>query len=246
MKNALTTMKKDILTMSYRAKEGHIASAYSILDILYVLYEKILFDANGEKLGEFILSKGHASLALYAVLRGKGMVTSEEFDSFATYDSILGGHPSRNKVNGVVASTGSLGKRIQGKGERTYVLVGDGELNEGSVWEAIELAGHHRLDALTCIVDYNHSTDRALDLGRIGDKFAVFGWEAVTIDGHDHAALEAALTARSSEGKPRAIIAETIKGYGCKDMENNPAWHHRFPTAEEMEQMLAELDERNG
>ena len=250
----LSDLKKQILTMSCRAQEGHIASAYSILDIMWVLYNRILTDTDGRELGKFILSKGHASLALYVILKEKGLITQDDLDHFAEYNSILGGHPNRNKVPGVLASTGSLGhglpigvglamgNRIQSDPTHTFVLVGDGELNEGSVWEAIELAGHHKLSNLTCIIDYNHSTDRALDLGDIAAKFQPFGWDVAVVDGHDHQALYDALCLEHTSQRPRAVIANTIKGNGCKDMENNPAWHHRFPTEEEMRQMLLELD----
>lgn len=250
----ITSLKKQILTMSCQAQEGHIASAFSILDIMWVLYDRILVNPDGQECGKFILSKGHASLALYVILKAKGLISQEDLDHFAEYESILGGHPNRNKIPGVVASTGSLGhglpigvglamgNRIQHNPSHTFVLVGDGELNEGSVWEAIELAGHHKLSNLTCIVDYNHSTDRALDLGDIAAKFAPFGWDTLEVDGHDHDALYEALRLEHTGECPRVIVANTIKGKGCKEMENNPAWHHRFPTEDEMRQMLLELD----
>lgn len=258
MKTKISELKETILKMSCKAQEGHIASAFSILDILWVLYDKILFDDTGAKRGEFILSKGHASLALYVILKEKGLIRQEDLDHFAEYNSILGGHPSRNKVNGVVASTGSLGhgfpiavglalgNRIQDKPLHTFVMVGDGEMNEGSMWESIELAGHHKLSNLTCIVDYNHSTDRALDMGDMAEKFRAFGWDAAVINGHDHEAILGALSLDRVNDRPRVVVAETIKGYGCKEMENNPAWHHRFPTEEEMNQMLLELGQKEG
>src|SRR5690606_7708144 len=110
---------------------------------------------------------------------------------------------------------------------KVYTLIGDGECNEGTIWESALLASHHKLD-ITCIVDYNHSTDRALSLGNIADKFNSFGWQALTINGHDHEDIYKALCVNSNN-KPKAIIAETIKGFGCKPMENNPAWHHKSP-----------------
>jgi len=155
-------------------------------------------------------------------------------------------------VPGVEASTGSLGHglpmaigmafavRIRKIDKRIYVIVGDGECNEGSIWESALLASHHKLDNLTCIVDYNHSTDRALLLGDLSEKFASFGWHTITINGHNHKELLDSLKI-ISKSKPVLIIAETIKGKGVSVMENNPAWHHRGPTQEEVLKMLEEL-----
>jgi transketolase len=254
--SALTQIRKDIMRIATRSKEGHIPSSFSILDILWVLYDRVLridpANPKDESRDRFVLSKGHASLGLYAVLAAKGFFSADEFDGFAKYDSCLGGHPDRNKVPGVEASTGSLGhgfpiavgmalaqKIAKGK-SRVFVLVGDGECNEGTIWESALLAAHHGLENLTCIVDYNHSTDRALMVGDLAEKFSSFGWDAVTIDGHDHEALFDALSGESS-GKPRVIIAETIKGYGCEPMENNPEWHHKFPAPEQVEDLIAQV-----
>lgn len=253
----LKDLKKTIIEMSARAGEGHIPSAFSVLDILWVLYDKVLRidpkNPRDPKRDVFILSKGHASLALYAVLAEKNFFPKTELDNFGNFNSILGGHPDRNKVPGVEASTGSLGHgfpisvgvalgmKIKKSKSRVFVLIGDGECNEGTVWESALLASHHNLSRLTCVIDYNHSTDRALDMGNIAEKFASFGWDASIIDGHDHSAIHNALKAVSN--KPRAIIANTIKGKGSKTMENNPAWHHKSPTAEEFEVVLAEITE---
>lgn len=254
METKLNSLKIDILKMSYKAQEGHVASAFSILDILWVLYKNVMFDSRGEERGTFVLSKGHASLALYSILREKGYLEQETMNHFAEYNSILGGHPKRNPEKGIVASTGSLGhglpiaagmalgNKIQNNDLHVFVLVGDGEMNEGSMWESIALAGHHKLSNLTCIVDYNHSTDRALNMGDLCEKFHNFGWDAETINGHDHAAIRQALSLDCVGNRPRAVIAETIKGYGCKEMENNPAWHHKFPTEEELSRLVLELE----
>jgi transketolase len=256
MRSSLNHLRRQIVTATTVTKEGHIASALSILDLLWVLYDRVLrFDPKNPASPErdrFILSKGHGSLALYAVLAEKGFFPMTELAQFSTYQSRLGGHPDCNKVPGVEASTGSLGHglpmavgvamglRIRKIDRRVFVLVGDGECNEGSIWEAVLLAAHHRLSHLTCLVDYNHSTDRALGMGDIAAKFAAFGWAATTIDGHDAAAIEAALRQRDPQ-RPTAIVAETVKGRGCKQMENNPAWHHRAPSPEELECVLKEL-----
>jgi transketolase len=221
-------LKQQIVQAAYDAGEGHIPSALSIVDIVSVLYDKILGPDD-----RFILSKGHGSLALYVVLFTKGMISKEQLITFGKYGSILGGHPDRNKVPGVVASTGSLGhglpiavgialaKKIKGEPGRVYCLVGDGECNEGSIWEAAMLAVHHKLYNLTVVVDYNHSTDRALYLGDIADKFRAFGF--------------------GGPSSPVADIVNTAKGNGCARMAD-PAWHHRIPNATELVEILKELE----
>jgi transketolase len=252
----LNQLKRQIITATMVTREGHIPSALSILDIIWVLYDRVMrFDPNNTESDDrdrFILSKGHGSLALYSVLAAKGFFPASELEQYCAFKSRFGGHPDRNKVPGVEASTGSLGHglpfgvgvalalRIRKIDRRVFVLVGDGECNEGSIWEAVLLAAHHRLSNLTCIVDYNHSTDRALGMGDIAAKFTAFGWAATAIDGHNAAAIEAALRT-SDPNRPTAIIAETIKGRGVKEMEGNPAWHHRIPTKEELLLMLQEL-----
>ncbi|MEK7069969.1 MAG: transketolase, partial [Patescibacteria group bacterium] len=221
-------LKKIIVTASSKSGEGHIPSAFSVLDILWVLYDKVLKfnpkNPSDQKRDIFILSKGHASLGLYAVLAEKGFFPLSELENFGKFDSILGGHPDRNKVPGVEASTGSLGHgfpisigvalglKIKRSTSKVFVLIGDGECNEGTVWESALLASHHKLSNLYCVVDYNHSTDRALDMGDLAEKFKSFGWDACAINGHDHAEIYNALI--KSSDKPKAIIANTVKGYG--------------------------------
>ena len=236
--------------------EGHVPSALSILDILWVLYNRILRvdPANPAWLerDRFILSKGHASLGLYAVLAERGFFDVRELDNFGGFYSRLGGHPDWRKISGVEASTGSLGHglpiavgvalglRIQRRNVRVVCLIGDGEANEGSVWESMALASHHKLDLLTCIIDHNHSSDRALSLGDLGVKAAAFGWSVCEVDGHDHAALHAALT-RPGQDTPLCIVANTVKGHGCAAIERNPAWHHRSPNIAELAVLLDSL-----
>jgi|SRR5271157_307040 len=224
-------LRRQIVQMAYDAGEGHIASALSILDIVWALYDGILTSDD-----KFILSKGHGCLALYVVLAAKGIILQEQLASFAKYKSVLGGHPDRNKIPGIVASTGSLGhglpmavgmalaKKIKEESGLIFCLVGDGECNEGSIWESCLLAAHHKLDNLCVIVDYNHSTDRALDLGNLSDKFRSFGFDT---------------TGYSSE-KPSVVVVETVKGAGCERMSSF-AWHHRVPTTEELPEILQEL-----
>ena len=255
-KEKIIDLKRKILEVSAKAKEGHIASAFSIMDILWVLYYKILSinpknpqDPNRDI---FILSKGQGSLGLYAILAEKGFFNKKILKSFCEYNSILGGHPDRNKVPGVESSTGSLGHgmpiavgvalgcKIKNNKQKVFVLIGDGECNEGTIWESALLACHHKLDNLCCIIDYNHSTDRALSVGSIEDKFKSFGWKCLSINGHDHKEIERALKTKHPD-QPLAIIANTIKGFGAKMMENNPAWHHRSPNQEELEILMKEL-----
>lgn len=252
----LRALRKNIILAAAAAREGHIASAFSILDILWVLYDRVLrFDpANprSEDRDRFVLSKGHASLGLYGILATKGFFPLEDLKTFATFQSAFGGHPDSTKVPGVEASTGSLGHgmpmaagmayalKVKKSPRRVFTLIGDGEANEGTVWESALLAVHHKLDNLCCILDYNHSTDRALFVGDLAAKFKAFGWETEAIDGHDHAAIYQALT-RPVNGQPHIIVATTIKGRGCPPMESNPAWHHKAPSPEELDGILAQL-----
>lgn len=256
MRLKLNHLRRQIVEATMATKEGHIASAFSILDIVWVLYQEVLGvsprNFQSADRNYFILSKGHGSLALYAVLAEAGFFSPTELAQFATYPSRLGGHPDCNKVPGVEASTGSLGHglplgvgvalgmRIRKIGHRVFVVVGDAECNEGTIWEAALLAAHHKLSNLTCIVDYNHSTDRALEMGDLATKWKAFGWATTTINGHDHREILDALR-QSAPDCPTAIVAETIKGYGCKQMEGNPAWHHRSPSKEELPAILEEL-----
>jgi len=249
-------MKREIIEAMLLTGEGHLPSAFSIIDILWVLYDKILnIDSNNiekDDRNHFILSKGHGALALYAVLSERNFFTKEELRKFARYDSPLGGHPDCKKVLGVEASTGSLGHglpmaigmalgmKIRRLNHRVYTIVGDGECNEGTIWESALLASHHCLNNLVCIIDYNHSTDRALTLGNLSDKFSSFGWCVTIVNGHIHEEILKGLKI-IDDHRPLVIIADTIKGKGIKMIENNPAWHHRGPTQEEASIMLKEL-----
>ena len=252
----LNNLRSNILKAASISGEGHVPSALSILDILYVMYGEFIPNAvfpSMDNLGNrFILSKGHASLALYAILNHHGRISDEEFYSFAEFGSILGGHPDRNKTPGVESSTGSLGHglpqgiglamalRILESSGHVYVLIGDGEANEGTIWESALLAPHHKLGNLTCIIDNNLSSERALNLGVLTEKFSTFGWEVIQIDGHDHDEISRALKKREI-GKPVAIIANTIKGYGVLSMESNPEWHHRSPNSVELAFILDDM-----
>lgn len=250
MKHKMKELRESIVRGSHMSKEGHIPSALSILDILWALYNDIICFEHDH----FVLSKGHASLGLYAVLAEKGIIEPDDLNSFCAFESFLGGHPDRNKVPTVDASTGSLGHglpialgialglKIQGSKGRVFTIIGDGEANEGTIWESALLATHHKLDNLCVVVDYNHSTDRALEVGDLAAKFASFGWEARSIDGHNHTEIIENLTqGAGSAGKPLILIANTVKGRGIQSMEHNPAWHHKSPNDEELSSLISEI-----
>jgi len=236
---------KRVVDISYKAKEGHIASSLSILNILNVLYGKILKDKNHH----FILSKGHASLGLYVILEQYNLLEND-LESYCKFDSNLGGHPS-NKLKNVEASTGSLGhglpigiglalgEKIKKTENKVFVIMGDGESNEGTIWESALLAPNHNLSNLYCIMDYNHSNDRALKLDNILDKFKSFNWHCIEIDGHNEDEILNALKTESD--KPIFILANTTKGNGIEMMENNPEWHHKSPNEEEYNLIINKL-----
>jgi transketolase len=233
----MTDLIKKIIDVSRISKEGHIASSLSVLDILFVYYKK--FTEGNNKL---ILSKGHASLGLYVVLDHFGLL-EYDLNEFCTFNGHLGGHPS-DKLKGIVAATGSLGhglpigvgislgNKIQNINGHTYVIIGDGEANEGTIWESALLASHHKLNNLTCIMDYNRSNDRALRIDEVIEKFKAFNWYTIYINGHKQSEINSALKIRTTD-KPIFILASTIKGKGIKMMENNPEWHHKTPNDEE-------------
>ena len=253
--HTLARLRRQIVVTSANAREGHVPSGLSILDIVWVVHADIIGPQRASGICEdrFILSKGHGCLALYVTLAELGGIPTEWLDRFGELDGELGGHPDASKVPGIEASTGSLGhglpigvgmamaNRIRGLENRVVVLIGDGEANEGSIWESAMFASHHRLGKITCIVDHNHSTDRALVVDDLNEKFASFGWHTLAIDGHDHRAIRDALTLDVGD-RPVAIIAETTKGRGVPEMENNPAWHHAFPKDEDLSRLLESIE----
>lgn len=248
MNDTVRELKQKILTISSDKKSGHIPSSFSVLEILYSLYFQVMKDHD-----EFILSKGHASLGLYSVLLEKNVITQSEFDSFCAFDSNLGGHPDRNKVKGVYASTGSLGhglpiavgsalaKKIRKSPGRIYCLVGDGECNEGTIWESALLASHLCLDNIVCIIDENVSQTRSVPTSELKEKFCSFLWDVYQVNGHDVNEITSILKIQSN--KPLCIIAKTVKGHGIKEMEEDMfAWHHRSPDSEELKRFLSEIE----
>jgi len=221
-----------IIRLAFIGQEGHVPSALSILDLIDTVYKKYI---TKNKLNKFVLSKGHGSLALYVVLEKYKII--KNVNTFCSYFSKYGGHPDKNKIKGVESSTGSLGhgfpfasgmalgKKIKKESGKVFVLIGDGECNEGSIWETCLIANHHKLNNLICIIDHNKSTNRALIVDDLRKKFISFGWDAFTINGHNEKLL--LKTIKKQKKKPLAIIAKTIKGKGVSFMENNPEWHHK-------------------
>lgn len=251
------------LQMVARSKASHIASALSISDIVAVLYSDVLRinSTQPEMPGRdrFILSKGHACVAVYAALAEKGFFPVSKLESYGQDNSDLMNHIS-HKVPGVEFSTGALGHGLPfGVGKalaakrlhtdwRVFVLLSDGEMDEGSNWEALMFAAHHRLDNIVAIIDYNKlqslaTVEKTLGLEPLAAKLQAFGWSVREVDGHDHDQLNQALGSIPWEsGKPSILIAHTIKGKGVSFMENKVEWHYRSPGLEQLEQALAELE----
>jgi transketolase len=259
------------LRMVHQAKASHVGTCLSMTDLLAVLYGAILrvdpAQPDWEDRDRFILSKGHGAAALYATLAESGFFPVEWLDTYGADGTRLAGHISHYGVPGVEVSTGSLGHGLSlacgmalackhdRRPNRVFALLSDGECDEGSIWEAVLFAGHHRLDNLVAIVDYNKiqsfgSVREVLDLEPFADKWRSFGWSVQQIDGHDHCQIQAALTApsftadpesRPSSGKPFVVIAHTIKGKGVTFMENKLEWHYKSPDADQLDQALVQL-----
>jgi len=247
--NNLKKIRLDILEMTYRAGEGHIPSAFSVAELLYILYSKM------QKDDIFFLSKGHASAALYVVLAHFGHLDKKELNTFCQYGSKLGGHP-HCIIKPIMNSSGSLGhgfpmaagyalsKKIKKEPGRVFCLMGDGETNEGTTWETAMYAEQLNLSNLVCIVDNNNSQTRAMTSVNLREKFKSFGWLSNEIDGHNFVEIASVLFDRKANNstKPLSIIANTIKGKGIKEMENNHfAWHYRAPTESEFKLFKKEL-----
>lgn len=262
LKRKALEIRKDLVTMIYEAGTGHTGGSLSCTDILTVLYYKIMnIDPNNPKWEDrdrYIQSKGHSVEAYWAILADKGFFPKEELKTFSQYKSRLIGHPN-NKVPGVEMNTGALGHglpiaagmalaaKLDGKQYKVYTLMGDGELAEGSVWEAAMAASQYKLDNLIGIIDRNKlqitgRTEDVMGLEPLGDKWRSFGWEVVEVDGNDIAKLVDVFTSIPvSNGKPTVIIANTIKGKGISFAENVASWHHHVPSKEEYELAMKEL-----
>lgn len=249
--------------MTHISKGSHIASILSVTDIVGVLYADIMkydpLNPKEDKRDRLILSKGHAGAAIYAALAEVGFFPVEELSTHYADGSRLSGHVSHKGVPGVEFSTGSLGHGLSvgvgmalaakkdGKNHRVYVIIGDGECDEGAIWEAVMFANHFKLDNLTIIVDYNKMQsltfcEETISLNPLGKRFECFGLNVIDIDGHNHNDLINAFSTRYDNEKPVCIIANTIKGKGISFMENNILWHYRTPQGEEYDAAVLELE----
>lgn len=258
------TMRKNIVKMVTSANSGHPGGSLSGVEILTSLYfEEMNFskdnyeDPNRDR---FVLSKGHASPLLYSALVEKGLIDEAELSTFRKINSRLQGHPNMNYVKGVEMSTGSLGQglsaavgmalsaKVHGQSYRVYSLLGDGEIQEGQIWEAAMSAAQFKLDNLVAIVDNNNlqidgELTEVMSPYPIGEKFSAFGWEVIEADGHNYdELLEAYAKARETKGKPTCIVAKTVKGKGVSYMENQCGWHGNAPSPEQCELAIKELE----
>lgn len=256
-------LRKKIFITAYKAGSAHLASAFSVLDILYVLYCKhvLHIDMNNplaESRDRLIMSKGHACLALYAVLNEAGVISDVELDSFCQPGSHLGGEPKLGAAPGIEASTGSLGHgfsfalgiamacKMNRYDNKIYVILGDGECQEGSVWEAAMAAVNFKLDNLIIIIDDNglqamDTVKQIMGIASWRERWEAFGFAVEEIDGHNVEEIEQTLKKKNDCGKPRLIISHTIKGHGVSFMEGVPVWHYRMPNEKELELVKTEL-----
>ena len=263
IKEKALLMRQDILRMVAQAGSGHPGGSLSAADMLAVLYfREMRIDPKNPKdpdRDRFVLSKGHASPVLYAALARRGFIPVEELSTFRRIDSRLQGHPSMKALPFVEMSTGSLGQGISAANGmaiaakmdrrplRVYVMIGDGELQEGELWEAAMTASHRKLDNLVALLDYNGlqidgRIEDVKSLTGIRQRFQAFGWHVIEADGHDVEAIASALDeARGMKGKPSVIIAKTIKGKGVSFMEDQASWHGTAPKPDQLEQALGEL-----
>ena len=262
--NEITNViRKDIVSMICKSKSGHPGGSLSAVEILTALYfDQMNIDPTNPKMEDrdrFVLSKGHAAPALYATLAQRGYFAKDELNNLRQLGSMLQGHPDMKKVPGVEMSTGSLGQgfsvacgmamaaKLDNAPWNVYALLGDGEVQEGIIWEAAMSAAHYKLDNMIAFLDYNGlqidgEVESVMNINPIEDKFKAFGWNVITIDGHDFDQIFAALDmAKDTVDKPTMIIAKTIKGKGVSFMENQASWHGSAPSEEQLEQALSEL-----
>ncbi len=258
-------LRSQILKMIHNSQSGHPGGSLSCIDILNVLFTKCMKhypeceqNPNFNKRDRFILSKGHASAALYAILAHCGYIKEEELMTFRKFGSKLQGHPCCHKVKGVEISTGSLGQglsigcgmalglKLDNLDSKVYVYMGDGETEEGSVWEAAMSASHNNLNNIIAFIDRNGlqidgPTEKVKSVGDLNAKFKAFGWNTIEIDGHNIVEIYDAINKAQTSDKPVAIIAHTVKGKGVSFMENNAGWHGKAPNDEQLKQALEEL-----
>ena len=263
LKDRAQDLRRKALTMIYEAQSGHPGGAFSAAEVVtYLYFKEMNIDPKNPEWPDrdrFILSKGHAGPVQYSALAVKGYYPMEDFMTLRKLGSKFQGHPDMHKVPGIEMSTGSLGQGISAAGGmalankldndpgRIYVLLGDGEIQEGIVWEALMSAAHYKLDNMVAILDHNGlqidgKNEDVMTVAPVVEKFQAFGWNVIQIDGHDfEQILDAFKQARACKGKPTMIVAETIKGKGVSFMENNAGWHGKAPDEEQTKQALAEL-----
>ncbi len=251
------------LDMVYHCASGHLGGSFSAMDVLTVLYfETMHIDPAAPQdpdRDRFVLSKGHCTPALYPILAQRGFFPEKDLELFRSIDGHLSGHAEMHYVKGVDMSTGSLGQgisaavgmalagKLDGRGYRTYALLGDGEIEEGQVWEAFMSAVKYELDSLCAVIDVNGlqidgRTADVMPSEPLDEKMAAFGWHVIKVDGHDVEAIAAAFeAAKAVKGKPTVLLAKTVKGKGVSFMENDPGWHGKAPNAEQYEKARAEL-----
>ena len=252
-------LRLKIAEMVQASGEGHIPSSYSIVDILDHLYGKVLrvdpTDPKSPQRDFFILSKGHGAAGYFVVLHKYGFLTDKDIADYSTSRGILGGHPDTTKVPGAEASTGSLGHgfpsavgialglRIQSNDNRVFALLGDGECHEGTIWESANVAANQKLGNLCVIVDWNGSAAQLMPHDDLPAKWTAFGWDVHMVDGHDQLELNRVFSGLSfsANGRPKAVIARTVKGKGVTMTEGHGRWHHRIPDSEEMDIIRKEL-----
>ncbi len=259
-------IRREILKATAAAKSGHPGGSLSLAEIMTVLYfDEMKVDANDPQNPErdrFVMSKGHATPVLYATLALKGFFPVAELASFRQINSRLQGHPDMKHIPGVDFTTGSLGQGLSGalgmalagkldhSPRRVYTIIGDGECQEGQIWEAAMAASHYKLDNLVVILDYNNlqicgEICDVMNIEPIQDKWKAFGWHVIELDGHDFSQIRAALQgARATKGQPTLLLAHTVKGKGISFMENKAEWHGSAPNAEQLALALAELAEK--
>ena len=257
MKNHDVILKKLRLTIARMISgggEGHIPSSFSVLDLIFTTYSVGLRSKKGVFIDKFVLSKGHGAAALYVVLAEFGIIDWKHIEVYGKPGSALGGHPDRAKIPGIEANTGSLGhgmpfavglalaNKIKNIDERIYCLVGDGECQEGTIWEAASIATNQKLDKLITIVDWNGSASQLQQIENLEQKWEAFGWQIIHCDGNSFDSIQSALLEINfNNQKPKLILAKTIKGFGVSFLQGHGEWHHKIPNKEEMRQIELEL-----
>lgn len=252
-------LRKNIIELIFHAKAGHPGGSLSCIDILNYLYTHEI-NLKNEKRSKLVLSKGHVTPALYSIFLEQGIISKECITTFRKINSKLQGHPDKNKINQIDANTGLLGqglsiaigmalaKKLIKDNNYIYTIIGDGEMHEGQIWEALMSASHYNLDNLIAILDYNKlsskgDVNKVMNLEPISDKIKAFGWNVLEINGHDFDEIHNAIyLSKLKNNKPKFIISHTVKGKGISFMENNPKWHSGALTVEQREIAISEIE----